>query len=199
MKKLIFILLIVALTACIFDNTITYCQFTKDDLSYLYYNKDTLTNVGQNINYSDTITYLLNNKDTIHVKIQTKIYSDFSEPWIQKIKEIYGTSSISFNISSGFKYANIKISRWYDVGYPVRFFEVGANGTWNFSKQYLYNDTIKLDTALVHCKIYQNVYKFYPPIEGKTNIRLIYFAKKYGYIKIEKLDGTKIERIDNGK
>ena len=199
MKKSIFILLIVALTSCIFDTTPIYIQFTKDDLSYLHYNKDTLINTGQDIYYTDTISYLLNDSDSIQVKIATKIYSYFSEPWIQKYKEISGKSSMSFNRSSGFSYANMTIIRGSNAGYPVRSFEVGANGTWNFSKQYLYNDTIKLDTALVHGKIYQYVYKFYPPIEGKTNIRLIYFAKKYGYIKIEKLDGTKIERIDNGQ
>ena len=94
MKKSIFILLIVALTSCIFDTTPIYIQFTKDDLSYLHYNKDTLINTGQDIYYTDTISYLLNDSDSIQVKIATKIYSYFSEPWIQKYKEISGKSSM---------------------------------------------------------------------------------------------------------
>jgi hypothetical protein len=200
MKKHLLIFAAMFLYACHFNEpTITYSQFTKDDLSYLYYNKDTLINVGQDIEYMDTITYLLNDTDSIHVKIETKIYSYFSNPWIQTTKEISGSSSISFNKSSGFMFANITISKWYDVGYPVRFFEVGIYGTWGFSKQYMYNDTIPTDTALVLGKIYQNVLKFYPPEEDKSDIRLIYFAKKYGYIKIVKTDGSKLERMDEGK
>jgi len=204
MKRILFYIMIsLTFFGCnftILDLTTVYSQFTKDDLSYLHYNKDTLISVGQNIEYKDTITYLRNDTDSIHVKIETKIDSYFDNPWIQKIKEISGSSSMYFNKSTGFRYANIQVSRdGNGGGYPVRFFEVSAYGTWGFSKQYLYNDTIQLDTALVQGKIYQNVYKFYPPLEGKTDIRLIYFAKKYGYIKIEKLDGTKIERIDTGK
>jgi len=203
MKRILFYIMIsLTFFGCnftILDLTTVYSQFTKDDLSYLHYNKDTLISVGQNIEYKDTITYLRNDTDSIHVKIETKIDSYFDNPWIQKIKEISGRSSMYFNESSGFDYANILVLRDGNGGYSEKFFEVGAYGTWGFSKQYLNTDTIQLDTALVLGKIYQNVYKFYPPEDRKTDIRLIYFAKKYGYIKIEKLDGTKIERIDSGK
>jgi len=200
MKKYIFAYVVLILTACNQDNTIRYRQLTKDDLSHLYYNKDTLTYKGINIIYRDTVIYQLNNTDTIHVKIETQINSYYSSPLnFENVEDIGGKSLMRLDVKTGFKYANIAVSRTTDSWSAEKYFEVGANGINGFEKQYFSKDTVSLDTAKVLGKIYQNVYKFYPPIEGKSDIRLIYFAKKYGYIKIEKTDGTKIERIDSGK
>jgi hypothetical protein len=195
MKKWIFIFLSMALAACEQDEMpVIYYQFTSDDLSHLYFNKNTLVYTGIDIDYKDTLTYLLNDSDSVRVMIDTKINSYYSSPFpFYNIKDIGGKTVIHFNNKTGFNHANITISRGSDIGYVERFFEVGANGINGFQKQYFSKDTASLDTAMVLGKIYQNVYKFYPPVEDKTDIRLIYFAKMYGYIKIEKLDGTKIE------
>jgi hypothetical protein len=199
MKKCILILISMVLFACEHDNTITYLQFTKDDLSHLYYNKDTLTFTGQYIVYKDTIAYLVNDTDSIYVPIKTEIHV-LPDPFdFSNTRSITGNTLVYFPSKTGFEFSYIRLYRSVDYGNAENFFQVSANGINAFSKQYLWKDTIPHDTALVLHKIYQNVYKFYPPVEGKTNIRLIYFAKKYGYIKIEKLDGTKIERVDRSK
>ena len=187
------------LTACVYnDEPVIYSQLTKDDLSYLHYNKDTFISTGKDVVYKDTLNYILNNIDTLNITVTTKIYSIYDNPFFTYYKSISGRSLISFNKSTGFNYANILVSRLGNRN-SEKFFEIDANGTWGYSKQYFSIDTFTLDTALVLGKLYQNVYKFYPPEEGKSDIRLIFFAKKYGYIKIEKLDGTKIELIDRSK
>ena len=201
MKKYILILLSIALVACVHDNSVTYHHFTRDDLSHLYYDKDTLTSTGLDIHYKDSVKFLLNHSVTIGVVATTEIQSSFSQ-WTffeNKVEDIFGSSLLYFNKKTGFNFLYISVSRTSDTWNSEKFFQISANGINGFEKQYLPNDTVSLDTALVLGKIYQNVYKFYPPLEGKSDIRLIYFAKKYGYIKIEKLDGTKIERIDTGK
>ena len=189
------------LYACHFNEpSVTYRQFTKDDLSHLYYDKDTLTFTGSSIVYNDSVTYLLNDTGTIHVKIETEINSFYSSPFnFSNVEDIGGKSLMRLDIKTGFRYANITISRTIDSWSAEKYFEVGANGINGFEKQYFPKDTVSLDTALVLGKIYQNVYKFYPSVDSKTDIRLIYFAKKYGYIKIVKTDGSKLERIDKGK
>jgi hypothetical protein len=200
MKKYILILLSIVLFACEHDNTVTYLQFTRDDLSHLYYDKDTLTFTGQNIVYKDTLTYLLNDTDTIYAPIKTEIHVLVNPFDFSNIKYITGNSLAYFSKETGFRSSYIQIHRRDNTWNTERLFQVGADNGFNaFEKQYLPDDTVSLDTALVLGKIYQNVYKFYPPVEGKTDIRLIYFAKKYGYIKIEKTDGSKLERIDKGK
>jgi len=202
MKKSTVILLSLLFTSCgvEFDNsTPSYMQFSSDDLSYLYFNKNTFQCSGNSVKYKDTLVYLLNDTSYIQVPVTTEIYPFDPSPLnLFNIRFISGKSSISFDTKTGVKYLNIKITKSSEEGIE-RIFEVGANGINNFVKQYLQKDTIALDTTFVLGKLYKDVYKFYPPVEGKTNIRFIYFAKKYGYIKIEKLDGTKIERIDNGK
>ena len=160
------------------------------------WNKDTLISTGQYIVYKDTIAYLLNDTDIIHVLVTTEIGSTYASPFhFSNIKDIFGSSVIYFDKKTGFSSIFIRVSRTINSGDAEKFFQVSANGINAFSKQYIWKDTVQLDTALVLGKIYQNVYKFYPTEDSKTDIRLIYFAKKYGYIKIEKLDGTKIERI----
>jgi hypothetical protein len=188
------------LFACVHDNTITYLQFTKDDLSHLYYNKDTLTFTGQYIVYKDTIAYYsVNDTDSIYVPIKTEIHV-LQDPFdFSNTQSITGNSFAYFSKKTGFSSIFIRISRIINSGNAEKDFEVGANGTNSFGKLYSLKDTVSLDTAIVLGKIYQNVYKFYPPEDSKTDIRLIYFAKKYGYIKIVKTDGSKLERIDTGK
>jgi hypothetical protein len=201
MKKYLFILAALALYACNNEEpAVRYRQFTKDDLSHIYYDNDTLTFTGNDIVYNETLTYLLNDTDIIHVPVKTEIYAYYASPiHFSNIEDIYGSSVIYFDKKTGFEFADIRLYRTVNSWNAEKFFQVRANGTNVFSGHYYPKDTVSLDTALVLGKIYQDVYKFYPPEEDKTDIRLIYFAKKYGYIKIEKLDGTKIERIDRSK
>ena len=199
MKKYLLILLSMTFVACVRDNIITYLQFTKDDLSHLYYNKDTLTFTGQYIVYKDTIAYLLNDTGNIYIPIKTEIHA-LQDPFdFTNTQNITGNSFAYFSKKTGFSSIFIRVSRTINSGDAEKDFEVGANGANSFGKLYSSKNTIPLDTALVLGKIYQNVYKFYPPENSKTDIRLIYFAKKYGYIKIVKTDGSKLERIDTGK
>lgn len=51
-----------------------------------------------------------------------------------------------------------------------------------------------IDTATVNNKTYSEVYKFNPVNE---TIKVVYFAKTYGFIKIELNDGNKLELIAN--
>jgi len=191
-----------AFIACVHDTSVEYHQFTRDDLSHLYYDKDTLIFTEHvQIHYEDTVKFLLNDSATIVVVATTEINSGLNPMTFFNVKEedFFGSSVINFDKKTGFNFFYITISRTSDTWNSEKFFQISANGINAFSKQYIYNDTVSLDTALVLGKIYQNVYKFYPPENSRTDIRLIYFAKKYGYIKIEKLDGKKIERIEKEK
>ena len=201
MKKFILILFSIAFVACVHHNLTTYHHFTRDDLSHLYYDKDTLVSNELDIHYKDSVKFLLNDSATIVVVATTEIQSSFSQ-WTlfdNKEESIFGSSVIYFDKKTGFRSFYITVSRTSDSWNSEKFFQVSANGINGFEKQYFPKDTVSLDTALVLGKIYQNVYKFYPSVDSKTDIRLIYFAKKYGYIKIVKTNGSKLERIDKGK
>jgi hypothetical protein len=204
-RKIIFILVIASFTACESDDTIRYWQFTSDDLSHLYYDEDTLTYIGDKIQYQDLVTFLLNSSDTIVVNVTTEIYSSLN-PWrILNVEDMLGHSFLEFDQTTGFKYAHITTFRSSNDGNSEKRFEVGLAG---YGYNYFYYqllevteaETFTLDTALVLDKLYEDVYKFNLPQEGnKSGIKLIYFAKKYGYIKIESLDGKMIELISIGK
>ena len=199
MKKCILILISLIFFACVHDNIVEYHQFTRDDLSHLYYDKDTLVSNELDIHYKDSVKFFLNDSAIIVANAETEINSGLNPMTFFNIKEedFFGSSLINFDKKTGFRFFYISISRTMDSWNAEKFFQVGADNGFNaFEKQYSPIDTATLDTALVLGKIYQNVYKFYPPLEGKSDISLIYFAKKYGYIKIVKTDGTKLERVD---
>jgi len=44
-------------------------------------------------------------------------------------------------------------------------------------------------------KTYKDVYKFYPSSKGIPQIKSIYFAKKFGFIRLERTDGVKLELV----
>ena len=190
-------------------------QFTTDELNHTYYGKNTLTYDGSEINFQRKIHFLLNDSDTIEVNASTNFYPDFYINGHQKIpKPPYANveSLICFDVNTGFDlvYTNLSNKVWtnvidtsiYTYGLSsdsyMRFY-VGAYGELNFGR--IFNNEqlskFKLDTALVLNKLYNDVYKFYLPLNNLTKIKLIYYAKKFGYIKIEKLDGTKIELVNS--
>jgi hypothetical protein len=198
MKQITVTLFLFLFVACINDPA-EYYQFTSDDLSHLHLNKDMVNYDGVKIEYKDSLAYLLNRNETIYVPIVTEIHSSRDLLVIFNVEDIYGSSMMIFDKEIGFDSVSISISKTKNYWKASKFFQINAHGIYPFTQQYSQTDSVSLDTALVLGKLYQNVYKFYPLSRHKTAIRLIYFAKKYGYIKIEKLDGTKIEKIDADK
>jgi hypothetical protein len=179
-------------TACqvIDDGEISYYQFTPDDLSYLYYDQDTLL-FTKNINYIDTVVFLRNDTDTIIVEAKTKIESFHTlASWSSK-RNLYGESTLLFSEEDGFAVAQISVSRSTKTLDSDKFVTVGTSRTNGFAR-YIHPT---FDTALVLNEVYDAVYKIFPPEEDNTGIQSIYFAKHYGFIKIERTDGKKLELI----
>lgn len=179
------------------ESDIKYAQFTSDDLSYLYYNSNTLLFNGRTINYVDTIGFMLNGSERIRVPIVTKIDTFRNPPWnYYNEAGIQGKSSLILNKETGFQYATVYISRQYfDDSSSEKTFYIQANGVNPFEKQIFQADNIHLDTAFILGVHYENVLKFEPDILFRSNIKSIYFAKGFGFIKIETIDGKTMERI----
>lgn len=199
MKKLMYIVLLIINYSCQLDwDKKEYRQFTSDDLHHLYYNKDTLTYTGQQIYYGDTIYFLLNKTDTIKAPVVTSIRSWLPISAILNTEDICGQSDIYLPKSTGFRYIDIHIDRRTDSGYLERRFEVGLfNTDYNGFQKIVYSyESFPLDTMMVLNKLYSDVYKFHDSTDNnKSRIKSVYFAKKYGYIKIESTDGIVLELI----
>jgi hypothetical protein len=173
------------------DYTTNYKQFSSDDLSHLYFNQDTLIYKGDEIEYSKTVAFLRNSTDTIAAYAQTNIYH-----WYFPYGEsaLAGQSSVYFDDLAGINWAIITVIREY--------FNFKAKIILEFdfdnypSIEEILDPSLKLDTALILGKIYNNVYKLDYPDSSQTNVKRLYFAKKYGFIKIESTDGGKLELID---
>ncbi len=172
------------------DDKGKYHQFTTEDLSFLYYNADTLVFNGD-FTYCDTVVFLVNNSDTLNVAVNTKFYSFIETFSFSSKRNLSGLSAMEFDESLGFRCAQILIHRSSDTGEPDRRMEVWVSG----GKDYLAYFKPTYDTAFVLGKIYQEVYKIYPPANDPTLIKSLFFAKKYGFIKIERTDGRKLELI----
>jgi hypothetical protein len=198
MKKILSFFFFLSLLSCIdTESEHQYTQFTSDDLSYLYFNLDTLVFTGSTIYYVDTITFMLNGTERIRVPLTTKIDTFKNPPWgVYSDAGIEGISSLILQKESGFLYATVGVSRQskYDNN-SEKYFVVKANGVNPYEKYFYANDSIHLDTAIVLGVHYNNVLTFEPGIEYPSNIKSIYFAKGFGYIKIETLDGKTMERV----
>lgn len=199
MKKLMITILITSLFSCDPNIPVEYMQFSIDDLSHLYYDKDTLTYFGQDFEYTDTVYFLHNGLDTIVVPVKTDI--QFTDPSVSFLNQKYinGSSSIHFDKKIGFAWAGISMWR-RDIKWNSRkFFEVGT-GELNsnaFSEIINEQDTLlSLDTALINGKLYNDVYKFYEPVgNNPAQIKSVFFAKKYGFIMMESKVGNRLELI----
>jgi len=219
MKRFSFFLILISLISCVKDEDaeeiLPWKQFTTDELNHTYYGKDTLTYTGSDISFHSQIRFLLNDSDIINVLTSTNFYPDVAVNGYQIIPiPPYASvqSIIHFDKKTGFDFVYTNLSNkvftyaedttFYQNGVfheSYMSFSVGANGEFDFGRG-LNNDQLldfKLDTALVLNKLYNDVYKFNLPHDNLTGIKLIYYAKKYGYIKIEKLDGTKIELVNS--
>ena len=99
-------------TACqvIDDGEISYYQFTPDDLSYLYYDQDTLL-FTKNIQYIDTVVFLRNGTDTVVVEAKTIIESFKTLASWPSTRNLHGASTLFFSEEDGFAVAQISVSR----------------------------------------------------------------------------------------
>ena len=202
MKNFMVFVLIMFLFSCTENESVLkYAQFTTDDLSYLYYDSDTLVFTGSTVHSVDTISFKLNGADIVKVSVDTKI-EPIDDPFnsLNNVVGIQGESILRPINEIGFRYANVYVSRHdnNDVG-SHRMFYVGVDSDISYSTEFFMNDPITLDTALVLGVQYENVLKFKPDSLSQTNIKSIFFAKKFGFIKIETLDGKIMERVLLGR
>ena len=177
-------------------------QFTSDDLSYLYYDSDTLVFDGNPIEHKESVRFLYNGVDTISTLAETVIdpnYDLFSPDGISP--GILGESTLRINDVKGFRYFNVNVTRInYDITNGTNYsnyilFYVGVNDYDIISKKIFLSDSIHLDTVSVLGMHYENVLNLTPDTSTQSMVKNILFAKKFGFIKIETYDGKKLERL----
>lgn len=175
-------------------------QFTSDDLSYLYYDSDTLVFDGNLIQYLDTVRFLYNGSDTIKIPVKTKILPNYDLSPDGIAPGIQGESGLIFNNVKGFRYLSVYIIRTSNninsINYSsYRKFYIDVNEFDIISKRIFMGDSIHMDTASVLGVHYNDVLNLTPDSSTQSGFKSIYFAKKYGYIKIETSDGKRLERL----
>lgn len=181
---------------CDVDSETKYHQLTSDDLAHLYINLDTLTYDGKDIEYTDSVRFLLNAKDTITVAAKTQIWSTIDQFAFVDLRDMHGQSTIHFSKTYGLNYADIQIFREFYTSPSRKVFCVSkADGGRNLDEWV--SGAFTLDTAYILGRLYESVYKCNLPREnGDLGIKSVYFAKMYGFIKIEGHDGSKLELIE---
>jgi hypothetical protein len=165
-------------------------QLTADDLSHLYFDRDTVLCDEDGIEFTDSVTFLLSSRDTLTVAANTSIWLVAHALGISYYAN--GKSSISFDRRVGYYYASIKVDRQFSSK-TIRV----SKGDGGNDLDKVISEPITLDTAIILGRLYESVYKFDLPREnGELGIKSVYFAKKYGFIKIEGHDGSKLELIE---
>jgi|WetSurMetagenome_2_1015567.scaffolds.fasta_scaffold276296_1 hypothetical protein len=171
--------------------------FTKDDLSYLYIDKDTLTPYEREVNYEDTVFFLLNSKDKCMAKVFTTI-SPGSSSWGGFEDYYWGFSILKFNGTSKIKTAEIQVEK-DSIAESQKWLTVSCKCDW-FTCRIDSSITSKFDTAQILNHVYTNVIKCYPSVKDSTStFKSVYFDKNIGFIKIETVDGEKLELINDPK
>jgi hypothetical protein len=116
-------------------------------------------------------------------------FSDLEES-IDGVSEFRPTSDIDIS------WAEVLISRdFIDDPESEKWFYFGLKNGQSFTKVYRWNDSITFDTAKVLGRQYVDVIKFRIDSLSPRSFKTIYFAKKYGFIKIETYEGYRIERM----
>jgi hypothetical protein len=188
----VFLMISVLFSGCnLFETDKIYCQLTSDELSHLYFDRDTLILDGNPINYIDTIAFLYNSNDTMRMVVNTYIYSPIF-PYDPSHPSVFGSSTFYFEEQTGFKHARVKVKQ--DFGDKNALITIDFPMLIGGCSDILLNQP--LDTANVLGKEYQNVYKITFPDNSFSKLKYIYFAKKFGFIKIETADRKKLERVD---
>jgi len=165
-------------------------QLTANELSHLYFDRDTVDCDEDGIEFTDSVTFLFSSKDTITVAAKTSIWLTLHPLGISYYAN--GESKILFDRRIGYYYAYIKV----DSQFSSKTIRVSKGDGGNDLDKVI-SEPITLDTAMVLGRLYESVYKFDLPREnGDLGIKSVYFAKKYGFIKIEGHDGSKLELIE---
>jgi len=167
-----------------------YFQFTPNDIGHFYIDKDSLT-FTENFYYKDSIIFLLNSQDTIFAEVETYVHYWPSDNEYRP-NPLVGTSSIRFNEQTGFIVFECLVSKNSVGEFSSKRIDVGISNANQYYSNYLSNVT---DTATVLNTLYQDVYKLDLVESSNNNIKSIYFAKKFGFIKVERYNGKKIELI----
>jgi len=169
-----------------------WVQLTRDDLTYLIYDKDSVTLYYNSVfKYKDSVYYLLDDKDTLKIVVNTIINTPSNT--LGFLDRAHGYTS-AWNAEYVMK---VDINRTDDSTELDKFFEVSSPHSF-FSYSYVSreNDTIiPPDTAKILGKIYSDVYKL--PNDKYSNFQKVYFAKKYGYIYLELRDGKRNLKLIN--
>lgn len=165
-------------------------HLSSDEVSYLVFKPDTMPSDGKPRVFFDKATYLRNGKDTFVIDVKTEVnYSKRDPSWVMG-----GSTSLVFRKDTAFERAIFFVAGYTNFMSCFMDVEVGVPN----SLDYFWRDVpSKVDTALVLGKVYQGVYKFivYNKERPKTKVRLVYYAKKYGFIRIETMEGNKLEFI----
>ena len=165
-------------------------QLTADDLSHLYFDRDTVLCDEDGIEFTDSVTFLLSSRDTFTVAVNTSIWLVAHALGVSYYAS--GKSSMLFDRRVGYYYASIKVDRRFSSK-TIRV----SKGDGGNDLVKVISEPITLDTAMILGRLYESVYKFDLPREnGDLGIKSVYFAKKYGFIKIEGHDGSKLELIE---
>ncbi|GEM_PF-4140067 len=176
-------------------------QLTADDLTYLIYDKDSVTlYYNSEFKYKDSVYYLLNDKDTIKMVVNTII--DTPSNTLGFLDTAHGYTHFGFDKSFesawNAEYAmSVDIQRTNDSTELGKFFNVSSSHSY-LSYRYASweNDTIiPPDTAKILGKTYSDVFKL--PDYKYSNFKKVYFAKKYGYIYLELRDGKRNLKLIN--
>lgn len=191
------VILIPILVSC-YEESPFWIHLSSDDLSYLIFDKDTCTFYDNtSFSYNDTAYYLQNDKDTLRIGVSTLTHTWANAILVNRAggETHYGnTDNCRYTMSVAIERDDdtLKLHKTFGVCYksdntiPV-YYTCFQYDTWNP------DSTVIIDTAKVLGKTYTDVIKFIDyalPFYTK-----IYFAKNYGYIYIEQVDGENLKLI----
>lgn len=193
------VILIPILVSC-YEASPFWIHLSSDDLSYLVFDKDTCTFYDNtSFSYYDTAYYLQNDKDTLRIGVNTLTHTWASMVFVNRAggETHYGNSDncrYTMSVSIEREDDTLELHKTFGVCYKNYYpnsnsvyFSCFHYDTWNP------DSTVFIDTAKVLDKTYTDVIKF---IDYAPNFYTkIYFAKKYGYIFIEHLDGKNLKLI----
>jgi len=170
------------------------CQFTPDELSFLNFYKTSLDWDGHTIYYYDTIAFLHNHTDTIFPIILTSITGStlFYNP---SVHNIFGQTTCDFEERTGISGTTANVFKEF-IGEKAK---IDVSVSFRNSSTFRIDLSKPTDTADILGKTYINVYKYVIPDSIHKDIKCAFFAKKYGFIKIEAADGRLLERLDMSK
>lgn len=165
-------------------------HISSDEISYLVFKPDTIPSNGKPRVYFDKATYLRDGKDTFIVDIRTDVnYSKRDFSWIMG-----GSTSLLFKNDTAFERAIFYVAGYTNYVSCFMDVEVAVPNASDYFSRMVPN---KVDTAMVLGRVYQNVYKFivYNKEKPRTKVKSVYYAKKFGFIHIETMEGHKLELI----